>query len=370
MTRYLVEEKQIFASNPVIVVDVGARAGVNAEWAVFGDQARIYCFEPEQEECARLAASAPAHVTYIPAALGAVTGQATLYESRLAFSTGLYKTRMEYFGRFTNRDNGEVVAEHTIFVKSLRDAMRDHGIPQFDFIKLDTEGAELDILKGGGQAISSPGLLGVLSEIRLHAEINGSPPFSSLDAFLQAQGFRLYDLSVNHHSRTALPYPQLYDYRLPSGKRFYAYTTHGQLQDGDALYFRDLFGVPNLEPLALLKLCCFLEIYCLSDCAAELIVANREGLSGLVDPEKLLDLLARQMSDGRQGYQAYVEAYFSDSPAPAVADTSTGNGDAGAAGNGASQGRDDTACRCDSETAEAGGALKRLGDYLFGRKGR
>ena len=162
--------------------------------------------------------------------------------------------------------------------------MRDHDIPPFDFIKLDAEGAELDILKGGAEAVASQRLLGVLSEIRLHAEINGSPPFSSLDAFLRSQGFSLYDLSVNHHSRTALPYPQLADYRLPSGKRFYAYTTHGQLQDGDALYFRDLFGGTDLDPVRLLKICALLEIYSLNDCAAELIVAKqRNGPIGKVD---------------------------------------------------------------------------------------
>lgn len=316
MTRYLVEDKRIFAEEPLVFVDVGARAGVNAEWAVFADQAKFYCFEPDEAECSRLAADAPGNVTYIPTALGGSSGLATLYESRLSFSTSLYKTDMKYFGRFANGDNGEVMAEHTVRVKSLADAMRDFSIPQFDFLKLDTEGAELDILKGGREAVGSPQLLGILSEIRLHAEINGSPTFSSLDHFLQGEGFRLYDLSVNHHSRRALPYPQIADYRLPSGERFYAYTRHGQVQDGDALYFRDLLNRPGLKPLQILKICALLEIYCLSDCAGELIAANREILASVVDPEHLLDLLSQGVSGAAVSYRDYVSSYFA--PAPAV----------------------------------------------------
>ena len=182
---------------------------------------RVYCFEPDEEECRRLTAEAPSQVVYVPTALGHQSGDATLFESRLSFSTSLYKTRMDYFGRFVNRDNGVVVAERTVSIKSLDDTMKAYGIPHVDFIKLDAEGAELDILKGGEHALRSGCLLGLLSEIRLHEEINGSPPFASLDAFVRGWGLRLYNIDVNHHSRAVLPYPQLNDYRLPSGERFF-----------------------------------------------------------------------------------------------------------------------------------------------------
>ena len=309
MTRHLVDNARVFEKDPLVIIDVGGRGGVNAEWAVFGSHMRIYCFEPDAAECDRLNAASSGNVVYIPTALGEKTGPATLFEARLNFSSGLYETRMDYFKRFVNWRNGEVVGKHVIHVKSLQDAMRDHGIPPFDFIKLDAEGAELDILKGSEAAVSSDGLLGVLSELRLHREINGSPPFHELDAFLQAHRFRLYDMTVNHHGRVALPYRQIEDYRLPSGERFYAYTKHGQLQDGDALYFRDFYGTPNLDPIRILKICCLMEIYSLSDCAAELIVSNRATLAPVVDPAKLLDLLTSSVTDAQTGYQGYLDSY-------------------------------------------------------------
>jgi len=317
MTAYVVQQLRAFERDPVVIFDVGARDGVNSEWAVFGDQARVYCFEPDEEECRRLGANAPPHVRYIATALGRSSGAATLFETKLAYSTGLYKTRMEYFGRFLNRDNGITVAERTVAVRSLDEVVSSAGIAHIDFIKLDAEGAELDILEGAKVALGAGNFLGVLSEIRLHREINGSPPFASLDAFLQDHGLRLFDLSINRHSRMTLPYPQTANHRLPSGERFFAYTTRGQIQDGDALYFRDHLLAPARSALDILKTAAMMEIYSLNDCAAELIDANREQLMSIVNPDRLLDLLASGIAGRPVSHRQYVDGYFSDA-APSV----------------------------------------------------
>ena len=122
MTRYLVQVERAFAKYPVTIIDVGGRGGVNSEWSVFENQARIFCFEPDEAECSRLNESAPENVTYIPTALGEKTGPATIYEAQLKYSSGLYETRMDYFKRFVNWRNGETVGKHQIHVKSLQDA--------------------------------------------------------------------------------------------------------------------------------------------------------------------------------------------------------------------------------------------------------
>jgi FkbM family methyltransferase len=315
MSEYLVKSKQAFAAEPVIILDVGARGGFNREWAVFEDQCRIFCFEPEEEEFARLSAEAPPHVKYIPCALGGRSGPAVLYETKLTASTGLYRTDMGYFNRMLNRDNGVVVAEHHVDVQTLDDIMPKFGVPSPDFIKLDVEGAEVDVLKGGLQYLSMP-LLGVLSEIRFQPELSGSPTFSALDMLLQGQGLRLFDLQVNHQSRRFLPYPGVSDFRLPNGERFFAYTTHGQIQDGDVLYFRDFLIEANrvawqeISPASLLKLCSFMEIYSFNDCAAELIEAFRAPLNSVVDCDTLLTLLASGMAGKQISHRQYLQEYF------------------------------------------------------------
>jgi len=323
MTKFLVD-CGMFRDDPVTIVDVGARWGFRPEWQVFGESLKVYCFEAEEEECARLNAVATPNVIYIAAALARTEGEATLYEARLNASTGLYRTNMAYFSRLLNRDNGEVAKEHRIRTTTLDAALAHAGVPAFDFIKLDVEGAELDVLIGAERFLAGAELLGILSEIRFHEEINGSPVFTELDAYVRKSGFRLFGLHYSHQSRRALPYPGLADYRLPNGEKFYAYTTHGQVMDGDALYFRDLLIPANRAihaaagPGRLLKAACLFEIYCLNDCAAELIVANRERLAGLVDCDRLLDLLTPRLCRRVVGYREYLDAYFD--PKSAVVD--------------------------------------------------
>jgi FkbM family methyltransferase len=315
MTKYIVSSG-VLRDNPVTIVDVGARGGFNTEWRVFGDSLRVIGFEPDEAECARLAVSAPPNITYIPAALGKQEGEAILYVTTLDASSGLYRTDMEYFSRLVNGENGRVAKEHPVRITTLDAALSGIGAHRIDFIKLDAEGAELDILQGGRALIASHSLLGLLSEIRFQREINGCPTFADLDAWIQPYGFRLYGMHFTHQSRRALPYPGLADYRLPSGERFFAYTTHGQIMDGDALYFRDLLIPANaairgeLAATQILKAAAFFEIYALNDCAAELILAHRHLLEPLLNCDELLDRLTPSLRNRRVGFHQYRDTYF------------------------------------------------------------
>ena len=316
MTLYLTREAGVFRENPVVVVDVGAKGGFQSEWKVFGDDLRVVCFEPDEAESRRLNAAAPVGVRYLPFALGRSAASATFYENKVPASSGIFRTNMDYFSRLLNRDNGVVVKERTVTLVTLADALSQFGVASIDFIKLDVEGAELDVLMGGEDYLRDGRLLGVLSEVRFQEEINGSPPFSRLDLALREYGLRLYDLQFFHQSRHVLPYPGIQDYRNEAGERFFAYTTHGQIMDGDALYFRDFLLPANkahresATPTQLLKAAAFFEIYSLNDCAAELILAHRNRLAKVVDCQVLLDLLTPQVRGARLDYREYLDRYF------------------------------------------------------------
>src|SRR5260221_14729017 len=128
MTRHLATNTGIFRDEPVTVVDVGARGGFNEEWKAFANCLRIFCFEPDKEECDRLNASAGANVRYLPFALGAKSGDATLYHTRLSASAGLYRTNSDYFSRLLNSDNAIVEKEETIHITTLDETLRTAGV--------------------------------------------------------------------------------------------------------------------------------------------------------------------------------------------------------------------------------------------------
>jgi FkbM family methyltransferase len=249
-----------FRDDPILVTDVGASGGVHPVWLQFGDQCRVTAYEPDAAECQRLQAEAPPWVEYRPIALGAMDEERPFYSTRNPHCSGLYKAHMAYMGRFLNGQNNEAVSERIIRTLPL-------GRGAGDFLKLDAEGAELDILQGADLRDT----LGIFTEVRFHSESNGCPTFSEVDLYLRQEGFRLYGLKTSQHSRKVMPYPD-----NGSGKRGRpAYTTKGQVQDGDAIYFRDLPGFV-WSRMQVLKAACLFEMCDLCDCAAELVSNCRE----------------------------------------------------------------------------------------------
>jgi|CXWL01.1.fsa_nt_gi FkbM family methyltransferase len=292
LTSYLAPS---FVESPVVMVDIGARWGLDARWAALGESLKAYCFEADAAECERLNASAHPGATYIPLAIAGASGKRTLYRTKYAASSGLYQTQEKFFGRLLNSDNAALVSTEEVETVTLDQAREAHGIPLPDFVKLDVEGAELEILRSSNLG----GTFGVFSEFRFHKAINGCAPFSEMDQHLTQRGFMLYDLWIGKQSRKALPYPGP---RVSSsdGKRFFASTSGGQVMDGDALYFRDPMLL-KLSGSQVRRAACLLELWGLNDCAAELLIDREKDAD--VDLIHCLDLLAGG------SFKSYLERY-------------------------------------------------------------
>lgn len=298
MTCKLVETGA-FAEKPLILVDVGARGGIDQYWKNFGPALRIVAFEPEPEECARLNASAEKNIQYLPVALGSENGERTLHVARYSMSSSFYPSHPDYYERFGFAKNMEIVSRVQVRTMTLRDALGDI---EPDFIKLDIEGAEVDVLRG---ADLGP-VLGIISELRFGERTAACPTFADLDILCRSAGFDLYDLEVSRFSRRALPYPYLYDFR-DNGRPVPGPTVQGQAVTGDALYFRD--GLDTAKPL---KLACLFEVFGLSDCAAEVILAHRAAFAKWADPEQLLDLLVPEVKGERLSYRDHLGRHAAD----------------------------------------------------------
>lgn len=285
----------LFADDPLILVEVGSRWGLDGRWAPFGSSINASCFEADAAECSRLNGLGHSGVTYYPDAIAGNEGQKTLYCTKYEASSGLYQTNAKFFNRLLNSDNATLVSTKEVQAITLEQARERYEIPTPDFIKLDVEGAELDIL----QATRLGGTFGVYSEFRFHKAINGCPTFSEMDQFLTARRFMLYDLTFSKQSRLALPYPGP-RVKGMDGKRFFASTNAGQVMDGDALYLRDPL-LMKLSRNQILKAACLFETFNLKDCAAELLIDREKDAD--IDLIHCLDLLAGG------SFKSYLEAY-------------------------------------------------------------
>ncbi len=80
------------------------------------------------------------------------------------------------------------------------------GITSLDFLKIDVDGTDFEILQSFDRALTDLGVLGVGVEVRFwgsHEDTDGT--FHNVDRFLKAHGFELFNLTIRRYSTSALP---------------------------------------------------------------------------------------------------------------------------------------------------------------------
>jgi FkbM family methyltransferase len=306
-TRYLITERA-FEKKPLVTVDVGARGGFEKHWATYGDQIRLIGFEADTEECERLNQQGlgPGKRFY-PYALHQDKGRRNFYSTAYPASSSFYQPDMKELQRFPDRTNLTVVDTIPLETIDFDSFANENNIDHVDFIKLDAESAELDILKGAAGFLSKS-VIGLSIEIWFQPWHLRQPVFSDVDSYLGGLGFRLYDLEVYRVSREALPEVTTSPIPGPSKR--------GQVISGEVLYLRDgtceientNLPVDDWDEVRILKLASIMELFNLPDCAIELIQATqRKGLICDRDTNKLVDLLTPGERGKQVSYNAYLE---------------------------------------------------------------
>jgi FkbM family methyltransferase len=306
-------------------VDVGASGGIEQYWRAFEPSLTAFGFEPLVKECDRLnAAEQSPNVKYFPYFIGADSYD-RLFPSSIAadpilgWNDDVYERTsavsaqkllsMSFTQRFNNEDPEVVFTSNKT---SLDGFFSTAATDTIDFVKVDTDGHDYEVLTGARKITAEKQVLGFLVECQLHGISHPhSNLFSNIDRLMRELGFSLFDIEVYRYSRAALPGHFVYD--IP------AQTHEGQVVWGDALFLRDVTADAfasrwlALPPTKLLKLVCLHEIFGMPDCAAEILLKNRDFFNSLVDQDRLLDMLAQEFDPKTTGIREYL-AKFNDSP--------------------------------------------------------
>lgn len=311
---FRLSEEGVFRDDPFSLVDIGASGGIEPHWRAFRDSLQAVGFDPLVDEIARLNSieRSPA-IKYIASRVGC---RAEVPEWRDHFNNEFYPRtsaaralelkQCDYVKSYIDQTHEGTVSSDLI---ELDEFFRDRP-EKLDFIKIDTDGQDFQVLLGAGELLSRVGPIGLTVEALF---VGQSYPhlnlFSHVDNLLRSRGYSLFAIDPVLYSRAALP-------RQFCGPKPIN-TTQGQLRWANTLFFRDVC-LPGYEqtfkiiltPHKLLKLCCAFEMYGLEDCAAEVLIQFRERIQHLTDVDRCLNLLTPPLPNNMKvSYREYVSFF-------------------------------------------------------------
>jgi len=188
---------KFFSNEGVVInyIDIGARGDILSPWNLFDRKfLKVFGFEPDAKECARLKAAYPDR-DYYPTALWSRAEARRLYLNHWQSTSSMYKPNQIRNQDYLHKHwHGRMIdQELNIECSPLDDVLNQKVDP--DFIKIDTQGAEYEILKGASSILKKNSPL-VLVETWCTEVYIGAPMTHSIMALMDGLGYELLDMNL------------------------------------------------------------------------------------------------------------------------------------------------------------------------------
>ncbi len=351
---------QSLSSESFKLIDVGCAGGLPSGWRAFGDRLAAIGFDAEAAEVARLtAAETNPNVRYQAGFVGVpdghplkavIAGRGYWHRwvaGRLSYErtqhirarrgAGERQSVDDYFEEILAQDwspfpvhgyDTDYARSSQVFAPGPTPPSPDQpidlaayahaaGFDDADFVKIDVDGPDFEILRSANGLLARPTLLGAALEVCFYGSHDANDnTFHNVDRLMREKGFELYGLSVRSYASAAMPSPYLDIH--PS------MNLQGRPVQGDAIYLRDLGSRASreeaaaLSPQKLAKAAALYALFSLPDYAAEMLIVHRARLAPLFDVDHALDLLAEQTQEDLEppklDYRDYMRAVEDEEP--------------------------------------------------------
>ena len=179
-----------------VILDVGANVGQTLErYARILPNARIHSIEPFPDSFQRLRETAiamPSAMAY-QMALGEEDGEADFHVNQVYHTRNSLLTRPDS-GRRYYREGSELPDTVRVNVVTLDEFCARAGIDRVHLLKLDVQGAELQVLRGGRRLLGTNAVDLIFTEVMFVPHYEHGPLFDDIHAALSNHGYSLYGL--------------------------------------------------------------------------------------------------------------------------------------------------------------------------------
>lgn len=309
VTAYLSQRHQRF-----VVIEGGARESFTVKrWkGINADQLTLYGFEVDSDECNRLnetTARLGLDFHFYPYGLWGRKGRLPFYVTQERGGCSFYSPNEKLIKRwsywqdktFENMLSVEKVIE--VDVTTVESWQKENNVLDIDFIKLNVQGAELEVLQGAATSLDN--VLGLEIEMSFSQTYLGAPLFADIDKFLRSKDFSFFDcLAPNYAGRVKSPAKvyvsqEIRPFRRPSRQFF----------EGHFLYLKDPIDIVNrggdlshFSTVKMLKLAAFSEMWGQVEYAFEIIGWLIENLKESGDMDEAKEISSRVFEPAASKY--------------------------------------------------------------------
>jgi FkbM family methyltransferase len=208
---------------------------------------RIIGFEIDEHVCNKINSESREGVECFPFALGAYNKEVPLYVTNHPMCTSLYKPNEKLISLYNNFEVAYLKSIEKVRTTQLDEFLKTQNIDQIDFIKIDVQGAELDIFKGGKKALNN--VLKIVCEVEFVPIYENQPLFGDVCNFLAKKDI-MFNKFLGLAGRGLKPIVINNNKNLPS-QHFWS----------DAVYIKHVQKIPELNDSCLIKLALLAATY-------------------------------------------------------------------------------------------------------------
>ena len=255
-------KENILNNEKYVAIDVGAANGIQSWWYEVLEFATIYAYEPNKKSSKQLKEMYKGYdYNVIEEGLDVSSSEKTIYLTNVPTGSSLLKPNILY--QYTDPSYMSPYKEDSIMTYSAQESFINNHIEDIDLMKIDTQGTELNILKGLGNNYTNK-LLAVEFEAGLPGGYEEQPTFLEVHEYMVKNNFELFDLRSSRSN-------MFFKKKPPYQKE---HKVSKKIHEVDVLYFKSLeYILKNNDSAKLRKL---IMSYCVYNFFDEALFAIAE----------------------------------------------------------------------------------------------